>query len=307
MIGTVIKSCFHTNNRIGSKRSFQNTFLKSFFHCWEVVLRNSSAYNYLLELIWCFQITGRCKTHFNMTILSVSAGLFFVLSFHIRILADRLTERNLWFRKLNVNLITVFQFIYNNIKMLIAHTVKKCLSVGRIIFCTESLILTCHFCKSLRNFILIALLNCFISLAGIRSRDHSLRIKNRCSLGSKAVACLYAVQLGNGTDVTCMKFRNLIRLGAFQNIQLIQALFLSFFYIEKCIIGFDNTGSNLDKGIFADKRVNNGFPYICGFRFGKIIICLKDLICLLGNSVARTFIRAWEISADIIQKVGYAS
>ena len=91
-----------------------------------------------------------------------------------------------------------------------------------------------------------------------------------------------------------MKLRNLIRLGAFKNIQLIQTFFLSSFYIEKSIIGFDNTGSNLDKGIFADERISDCFPYICRFRFGKIIICLKNLICLLGNSIAGAFIRAWK-------------
>ena len=230
-----------------------------------------------------------------------------MLAFYIRTLADGLAERNLWLGKLNVNFIAIFQLVYNNVKMLISHAVKKSLSVGRIIFCTKSFILTCHFCKSLRNFILIALLNCLISLAGIRSRDHCLRIKNRSGLGSKAVACLYAVQLGNSADISCMKLRNLIRLGAFQNIQLIQTFFLSSFYIEKSIIGFDNTGSNLDKGIFADERINDCFPYICGFRFGKIIICLKNLICLLGNSIAGAFIRAWEISADIVKKIGYAS
>ena len=97
MIRSIIKGCFHTNYRICSQRAFQDTFLKSFFNCREVILRNCATYNYLLKYIRCLQITGWLKTHLNMTILSVSTGLFFMFAFYIRLLTKCLTERNLWF------------------------------------------------------------------------------------------------------------------------------------------------------------------------------------------------------------------
>ena len=34
---------------------------------------------------------------------------------------------------------------------------------------------------------------------------------------------------------------------------------------------------------------------------------LQNFVGLLGNTVAGTFVRAWEISADVVQKVGYAA
>ena len=144
MVRSIIKSCLYTYNRISGKRSLGNTFLKSLFYSREVVLRNSAAYNNLLKFKRALQIAGRLKTHLNVTILAMSAGLFFMLAFHIGILADSLTERNLRFGKFDVYFITLFQFIYHDIKMLVTHTIEKCLSVGRIVLCTEGLILTCH-------------------------------------------------------------------------------------------------------------------------------------------------------------------
>ena len=101
-----------------------------------------------------------------------------------------------------------------------------------------------------------------------------------------------------------MKFRNFNWFGSFQNIQLIQSLLFALLHIQQSIIGFDNTGAHFYQRIFAKERICNCLPNICGFRLGKIIISLKDLIGLLGNSVAGTFVRAWEIAADIIEKIG---
>ena len=218
MVGTIIKSSFNADYRVSSQRSFQNTFLKSFFNCREIVLRHCSTNNYLLKYIWCFQITGWFKTHFNMTILSVSARLFFMFAFHIRVLANGLAECNLRFGKFNIYFVTFFQFADHDIKMLITHTIKECLSVGRIIYNTKGLVFACHFCESLCNFVLITLVDCFVSLICVRCGDHSLRIENRSSFGCKAVTGLYACKFCNGTDITCMKLRNFDRFGAFQDI-----------------------------------------------------------------------------------------
>ena len=110
MIRTIVKGCFNTNYRICSQRSFLNAFLQTFFNCREVVLRYSTTNNNLFKYIWSFQITGWLKTHLNVTILSVSTGLFLMFTFHIRILADSFTESNLWFGKFDVYFVALFQF-----------------------------------------------------------------------------------------------------------------------------------------------------------------------------------------------------
>ena len=83
MIRSIIKGCFHTNYRICSQRAFQDAFLKTFFNCREVILRNCTTYNYLLKYIRCLQIARWLKAHLNVAILSVSAGLFLMFAFYI--------------------------------------------------------------------------------------------------------------------------------------------------------------------------------------------------------------------------------
>ena len=83
MIRSIIKGCLHTNNRICSQRSLENTFLKSLLNSREVVLRNCTTYNYLLKYIRCLQIARWLKAHLNVAILSVSAGLFLMFAFYI--------------------------------------------------------------------------------------------------------------------------------------------------------------------------------------------------------------------------------
>ena len=83
MIRSIVKGCLHTNNRICSQRSLENTFLKSLLNSREVVLRNCTTYNYLLKYIRCLQIARWLKAHLNVAILSVSAGLFLMFAFYI--------------------------------------------------------------------------------------------------------------------------------------------------------------------------------------------------------------------------------
>ena len=218
MIGSVIKSSLHTYYRICSQRSLLNAFLKSLLNCREVVLRNCTANYNLLKYIWSLHITGRLKAHLNMTILSVSAGLFLMLSFYIRILANSLTERNLRFGKLYVYFIAILQHADNNVKMLVAHAINKALAVRTVILNADSLILAHDLGQSLGNLILITFIYSLKSLIGIRCGKDCLRIKHRIGFASKAVASLNAYQLGNGADITCMEFRNLDRLGTLKNI-----------------------------------------------------------------------------------------
>ena len=104
-----------------------------------------------------------------------------------------------------------------------------------------------------------------------------------------------------------MHFRNLQRLVSFQNIQLTQFLFAVTLCIIENVCIFDNTGANLDHRIFTDERIYDRLEYIGRFCFREIIVCFKDFICLLIQSVAWTFVSTREISNNIIQKVGNTS
>ena len=191
--------------------------------------------------------------------------------------------------------------------MLITHTVDQALAVSTVIDNLKSSVLCHHLGKGLCDLILIALLHCLKSLICIWCGKYSLRIKDRVCLGRKAVTGLYASKFCNGTDITCKKFRNFDRFGTFQNIEFIYALFCSLLYIKKCIIGFQHTGAYLDQRIFTKERICDSLKYISGFRLGKVIIRLKDLVGLLCDTVAGTSARTREVTADIIQKIGYTT
>ena len=127
---SIIKSGFYANYRICSQRSFLNAFLQTFLDSREVVLRYSTTNYYLFKYIWSFQITGWLKTHLNMSVLSMSAGLFLMFAFYVRVLTDGFTEGNLRFGKFDFYFVALFQFADYDVKMLITHTIKECLSVG---------------------------------------------------------------------------------------------------------------------------------------------------------------------------------
>ena len=191
--------------------------------------------------------------------------------------------------------------------MLIAHTIDQALTVGTVIDNLKRSVLCHHLGKGLCDLILIALLHCLKSLICIWCGKYSLRIKDRVRLSCKAVTGLYAAKFGNGTDITCKKLRNFDRFGTFQNIEFIYTLLCSLLYIEKCIIGFQHTGAYLDQRIFTKERICDGLKYIGRFCLGKVIIGLKDLVSLLCDTIAGTSAWAWEVTADIIQKVRYTA
>lgn len=92
MIGTIIEHSLHTHYRIGSQRSFYHRVLNTLLHCREVVLGNCAAHYDLLKYIRLLQITGRLECHLNVTVLTMSAGLFLIFCFHIGFL--RIVSRN---------------------------------------------------------------------------------------------------------------------------------------------------------------------------------------------------------------------
>ena len=104
----------------------------------------------------------------------MSARLFLMLSFHIGILADRLSERNLRLAKFHIYFISLFQHADNNVKMLITHTINKALAVSAIINNSNGAIFTHDLGKSLGDLILIPFVHCLKSLIGIRKQKEQL-------------------------------------------------------------------------------------------------------------------------------------
>ena len=191
--------------------------------------------------------------------------------------------------------------------MLITHTVDQALTVCTVIDNLQCSVLCHHLGKGLCDLILVAFFHCLKSLICIWCGKYSLWIKDRIRLGCKAVTGLYTAKLSNGTDIPCKKLRNFDRFGTFHDIKLVYTLLCSLLYIKKCIIGFQHTGAYLDQRIFTKERIRDSLKYIGGFCLGKVIIGLKDLVSLLCDTIAGTSAWAWEVTADIIQKVRYTA
>ena len=125
MVGAIVQNSLHAYHRISGQRALLDGFLKSLFHCGIIVLRHSAAYYLLGKFILLLQISQRLKFHLNMAVLSMSAGLLFIFIFHVRFLADSLTERNLGLAQFDFHLIFIQEPAHHNIQMLIAHAVKQ--------------------------------------------------------------------------------------------------------------------------------------------------------------------------------------
>ena len=124
MIRSIIKDSLYSNYRISCKRSLQNGFLKSFLYCREVILRNCSANHFFFEYIWRLQISGWLKTHLNMSVLSMSSGLFLILGIYVRFLLNSLTECNLWCLQCDLTFISGSQLACKYFQMLVPHTIQ---------------------------------------------------------------------------------------------------------------------------------------------------------------------------------------
>ena len=98
-----------------------------------------------------------------------------------------------------------------------------------------------------------------------------------------------------------MQLFYLYRPAALEYIKLADAVFLISCLIVKGIIALDNTGCDLDHGIFSDKRIHNRLENKCGLCFCEIIIRLKDLLRLHIDTGDLSGLRRRHIADNIIK------
>ena len=123
MIGSVYQSCLQAHNRITGQRSLENAFLNSLLYSREVVSRNSAAEDSLLKYIGLLQIAGGLELHFDIAVLSVSAGLLLILALDLHFLSQRLPEREFRFAEHHIYLIAGQKFADYYLQLLIADSV----------------------------------------------------------------------------------------------------------------------------------------------------------------------------------------
>ena len=120
MIRAVNKRCLEVNNRISRQNAVLNTFSQTLFNSREIVFRDSAAED-VFGKFKIFLFAG-LKLNPDMTVLTVTAGLFLVFSFNLDFFAYSLSVRNFGFEKINRNAEFCFKFAYDNVKVLLAHT-----------------------------------------------------------------------------------------------------------------------------------------------------------------------------------------
>ena len=114
-----------------------------------------------------------------MTVLTVTAGLFFILVFYICFFTDGFFERNPGLRKHNVYFVTFFQLADYNIQVLLADTVQQGLMILGIVYCFQSQIFLHHLGQRLRHLILITFVYGFIAFISIRNGKFCFSVKDR--------------------------------------------------------------------------------------------------------------------------------
>jgi len=247
MVRSVVKNCFDSDYRISCEGTFYHRVLKSFFYSREVVLRNSAAYHFFFKYIRSLQITGWFKPHLYMSVLTMSAGLFFVFCVHIRFLTDCLTERHFRCLQFNFYFISGCQFAGCDFQVLISHTVKKRLSVLTVIDCSECHILCHHLLQCLRYLVFIPFCQSLVSHIGIWNRIICSGICNRRILCRKSISCLCTSKLCDCSDISCKQFGNFCRFVSAHRIKLARFFLGIRICIVKYVIPFEYTGAYLYK------------------------------------------------------------
>ncbi len=201
MVRAIIQDRLHAHYRISGQRSFKYRFLESLLYSRKIILRNRSAYHHFFKHERRLQISRRLKLHLNMAVLSVSAGLLLVLGIHIRILLQSLAECNLRRLQYNLALISCSQLACNNLKVLVAHTVKQRLAVLAVIDYLNRNVFRHHPLQRLRHLVLIPLILAGILHICIRLGVFCLSKQNLISFGRQSIAGLRAGQLCNRANI----------------------------------------------------------------------------------------------------------
>ena len=149
-----------------------------------------------------------------MSILSMSSGLFLILGIYIRVLADRLTERNFWCLQSDSDFVTLCQLACCHFQMLVTHSINQWLAVLTVIYHFQCHILCHHLRKSLWYLVLITFVIHYILHICIRFGVFGSSIRYRCIFCWKGIPCLCTCQFCNRSDITCKQFLNFYRFVA---------------------------------------------------------------------------------------------
>ena len=231
----------------------------------------------------------------------MTAGLLLILRIYIRALADCLTECYFWLLKRHLYLVFRQKLACDDIQMLVAHTIKKCLPVLTVIDNLQSQVFLCHLCKSLSDLILLAFYFCTVSLVCIRCGNLDLSVCDRVCLCGERIAGR-CIEFADRTDITCVQLFYFDRTAAFQNVKLADAVLGILRFIVQHIIALDYTGCNLDQGVLTDERIHDRLKDKRRFCFCKVVICLENFLRLHIDASDLSGLRRRHIAYDIIKQ-----
>ena len=265
MVGAVCQSSLDAYDRISGHRSLQDTFLDSLLDCREVVLRNGTAEDTLLENIRNSQIAGGLELHQNVAVLSVTAGLLLVLSADLDLLLEGLSVCELRLIELDLDLVSVLQLGLDDIELLLADAVEQRLSVFGIVDHAKGLVLLEELGHTGSNLIVVTLGDRLIGHVGIRSVDLCHIVLDRSiALSYQSITGLGHIQLGKSADIACAELVNFHCFLAAHDKDLADLLVLLLIDIIKRCVGGHLTGDHLEEAVLTDKRIDQRLPDKCG-------------------------------------------
>ena len=190
--------------------------------------------------------------------------------------------------------------------MLIAHTIDKRLTVLTVIHHFQCYIFCHHSCKCLGNFIFITFIIYYIFHICIWFGVFGSSKRNRSILCRERITGSCCTKFCDCSDISGKKLAHFYRFISVQGVDFTKLCFCICLCIIKDIIAFQYARTYFHKRVFSDKRINHSLKYICTLRLCKVIICLKDLICLTVDSCTLTIFRTREETYNIRKEIGYA-
>ena len=291
MVGTIDQSCQNTDHRIPGKHTGFTGFAETFFDCREEVSRNGTAEDGFFKDH--FFAVGGLKLDPNVTVLTVTAGLFLMFTLDFDFLMNGLAVWYTRFFKTELDTEFALEFADNNVKVLLTKSGEDLLFGFSIDFIGNGGILFDQTSNGGSDFAVIGFAFGEHSHAHAGCREFRFAEGDDTFRIAKGIAGLGFRQFGDSADIAGRKGINSFLGFAVHNNHFTETFLTAGTGIDGSCASSKSTGNDFYEGKFTNKGVGNGFEYKSGKRCIGIAFDFDLFAVGIHNAFTGDFFGRW--------------
>ena len=266
MVRTINQSDAHINYRIASEDTFFHCFTHTFFNCGDVLTRNSATEDFINE----FEAASggqRFHSNFNVTILTMTTGLFFMFAFNFCSTTDGFTVFDDGSSQVSFYTKFTLHTFHDNFDVLVAHTGNQGFFGYRVFGNDDGRIFVHQTSQCSRDFVFVAFFLSIDCASVHRQRECDGREFNVCSIFvAEGVTGGGKLQFSNNTDIACYNFFHRDLSFTAHSEDSANAFFFFTTGVEYYAIALNGAGEYTEEAQTTYERVRGSFEYQCGHR-----------------------------------------